>query len=192
EIRNPHHPSQFEISGFGFFRFRVSSFGFTLGLGFIRPLCRSVMLLLSNGDMTVAATASILVVEDDPNQFRLYAKVLKGYRLTCVVNGTAALKALEERLPDLIILDHVLSDGERGSEFLPRLKAMAAHVPVVIVSGTLDIQGKLNALQGPDSAHYLLEKPVRAAALTAVVEKALNQCGLGETVHALAPREPPE
>src|SRR5262249_60586660 len=40
-------------------------------------------------------------------------------------------------------------------------------------------------LQGPDSAHYLLEKPVRAAELTAVVEKALNQCGLGETVRAL-------
>jgi len=83
---------------------------------------------------------TILVVEDDPNQFRLYGKVLKGFRLTCVVNATAALKALEERLPDIIILDHVLAGGERGADFLPKLKELAAHVPIVIVSGTLDIR----------------------------------------------------
>jgi len=134
---------------------------------------------------TAAATASILVVEDDPNQFRLYGKVLKGYRLTCVVNASAAVKALEERLPDLIILDHVLAGGERGADFLPRLKEKAAHVPIIIVSGTLDIQGQLQALQGPRSAHYVLEKPVRAADLTALVEKALTDCGFGETVRAL-------
>jgi DNA-binding NtrC family response regulator len=134
---------------------------------------------------TPAATATILVVEDDPNQFRLYGKVLKGYRLTCVVNASAALKALQERLPDLIILDHVLADGERGTDFLPRLKEVAAHVPVIVVSGTLDIHEQLQALQGPRSAHYVLEKPVRAADLAALVEKALAECGFGETVRAL-------
>jgi DNA-binding NtrC family response regulator len=135
--------------------------------------------------MKTPACATILVIEDDPNQFRLYAKVLKGYRLTCVVNASAAFKALEESVPDLIILDHVLADGERGADFLPRLKETAAHVPVIVVSGTLDIQGQLKALQGPRSAHYVLEKPVRAADLTAVVEKALTECGFGETVRAL-------
>jgi DNA-binding NtrC family response regulator len=129
--------------------------------------------------------ASILIVEDDPNQLRLYAKVLRGYRLTCVVSASAALKSLEERAPDLILLDHILAGGEHGTDFLPRLKAMAAHVPIVIVSGTLDIQGKLNALQGPLSAHYVLEKPVRATELEVIVEKALTECGLGETVRAL-------
>ncbi len=135
--------------------------------------------------VSAPAIATILVVEDDPNQFRLYAKVLKGYRLTCVVNASAALKALEEHLPDLIILDHVLAGGERGTDFLPRLKEQAAHVPIIIVSGTLDIRGQLEALQGPCSAHYVLEKPVGAAELTALVEKALAQCGFGETVRAL-------
>jgi DNA-binding NtrC family response regulator len=135
--------------------------------------------------MPAAPTPTILVVEDDPNQFRLYGKVLKGYRLTCVVNATAALKALEERLPDIIILDHVLAGGERGADFLPKLKELAAHVPIVIVSGTLDIQGQLKALQGPHAAHYVLEKPVRAAELTAIIEKALAECGFGETVRAL-------
>jgi DNA-binding NtrC family response regulator len=134
---------------------------------------------------TMRGTATILVVEDDPNQFRLYARVLKGYRLTCVVNASAALKALEERLPDVIILDHVLTGGERGTDFLPRLKEKAAHVPIIIVSGTLDIHGQLQALQGARSAHYVLEKPIRATDLTATVEKALTECGFGEAVRAL-------
>jgi CheY-like chemotaxis protein len=81
--------------------------------------------------------ASILVVEDDPKQLRLYAKALHGYRLTCVSSGTAALAALAEARPDLILLDNILNEGERGLELLPRLKDAAAHVPVIIISGTL-------------------------------------------------------
>jgi DNA-binding NtrC family response regulator len=135
--------------------------------------------------MAARTTASILVIEDDPNQLRLYAKVLRGYRLTCVVSGSAAMQALQERAPDVIILDHILAGGERGAEYLPRLKEIAAHVPVIIVSGTLDIQGKLQTLQGPLHAHYVLEKPVSATELKATVEKALNECGLAETVREL-------
>ena len=131
------------------------------------------------------AMASILVIEDDPTQLRLYSKALRGYRLTCVANGTAALASLRESAPDLIILDHVLAEGERVTEFLPRLKTVAAHVPIIMISGTLDIQGKLKALQGPHSAHYVLEKPVDIDELEKTVEIALTECGLGETVRVL-------
>ena len=84
--------------------------------------------------------ASILLVEDDPKQLKLYAKALRGYRLTCVTTGTAALKALLETRPDLIILDNILDAGERGVDFLPRLKSAAAHVPIILISGTLKIR----------------------------------------------------
>lgn len=131
------------------------------------------------------STASILIVEDDPQQVRLYSKALRGYRLTCVASGTAALQAMQERLPDVIILDHVLAGGEKGADFIPRLKAAAAHVPILIVSGTLDIRGQLKALQGPSSAHYVIEKPVDLDELEATVQTALNECGLAETVRSL-------
>ena len=78
-----------------------------------------------------------------------------------------------------------MAGGERGTQFLPQLKEVAAHVPVIIVSGTLDIHAQLRALQGPRSAHYVLEKPVSAADLLATVEKALTECGFGEAVRAL-------
>lgn len=128
---------------------------------------------------------SILIVEDDPTQIRLYAQVLSRYRLTCVSTATAALAALQERVPDLIVLDHVLARGELGTAFLPQLKTVAAHVPVIVVSGTLDIAGQLNALQGPFSADYVIEKPVDIAQLERTVETALNECGWGETVRSL-------
>jgi DNA-binding NtrC family response regulator len=134
---------------------------------------------------TASFAGSILIVEDDPKQIRLYAQALNRYRLTCVSTGSAALEALKERVPDVIILDHVLARGELGTTFLPQLKTIAAHVPVIVVSGTLDIAGQLGALQGPLSADYVIEKPVDIAQLERTVEIALTECGLAETVRSL-------
>ena len=129
--------------------------------------------------------ASILIVEDDPKQLKLYGRALRGYSLTCVSSGSAALRVIAEAKPDLVILDNILDDGEKGMEFLPKLKSVAAHVPVIMISGTLQIREKLAALQGPRSAHYILEKPVDLDELDRTVEIALTECGLGETIAAL-------
>jgi len=142
--------------------------------------------------MTPPSTASLLIVEDEPKQLRHYAKALRRHRLTFAANGTAALDILRTTKPDLIILDQVLAGGELGTDFLPRLKAIAAHVPIIIISGTLDIHAQLAALQGANSAHYVLEKPVDLDELDATVEKALNECGLAEAVRLLKSLEQAE
>ena len=129
--------------------------------------------------------ASILIVEDDPKQLKLYGKALRGHRLTCVSSGRAALAAIAEARPDLIILDNILEGGDKGVEFLPQLKTVAAHVPVILISGTLKIREQLAALQGPRAAHYVLEKPVDLDEFDRTVQTALNDCGIGETVAAL-------
>ena len=136
--------------------------------------------------------ASILIIEDDPKQLRLYAQALSQYRLTCVSTGTAALEALAERVPDVILLDNILAGGEVGTSFLPRLKSVAAHVPIIVISGTLDIAGQLQALQGPSKAHYVIEKPVSIPVLEDTVRTALNECGLGEAVKVLRSLEQAE
>jgi DNA-binding NtrC family response regulator len=136
-------------------------------------------------DQTQRMNADILIIEDDPAQLRVYAKALRGYRLTCVSNASAALERIEQEVPDVILLDHVLAGGERGLDFLPRLKDAAAHVPIVFISGTLDIEGRLHALQGSRSAHFFLEKPLDLAQLRETVIEALDECGLDETVRAL-------
>ena len=134
---------------------------------------------------TETIMASILIVEDDPKQLKLYGKALRGYHLTCVSTITAALKVLDDAKPDLIILDNILAEGERGSERLPQLKAAAAHVPVIMISGTLGIRDQISVLQGPRGAHYVLEKPVDLNELDKTVEIALTECGFAETVAAL-------
>src|SRR5687768_2937950 len=93
--------------------------------------------------------ATLLVIEDDPDQVLLYRKALKRFRLLCADTGTAALKLVAEEIPDVIILDHILAEGERGTNWLPVLRRELAHVPIVLITGTLDIQNQLKALQGP-------------------------------------------
>lgn len=135
--------------------------------------------------MNPSAHGSILVVEDDPAQLRIYSRALRGHRLTCVSSGTAALEALTREMPDLIILDHILAEGEKGAEFLPKIKRAAAHVPVIVISGTLGLPSQLRLLQGPGAAHYVIEKPVDLDELDRTIAIALSDCGLAETVREL-------
>lgn len=145
--------------------------------------------------MTEEKMASILIVEDDPKQLKLYFKALRGYRLTCVSTGSIALESITETRPDLIILDNVLDACEKGAEFLPKLKAVAAQVPIIMISGTLEIREQLAALEGPRSPNYILEKPVDLDELDRIVETALAECGQDKTVavlHSLERAEKPQ
>jgi DNA-binding response OmpR family regulator len=56
------------------------------------------------------------------------------------------------------------------------------HVPVIIVSGVLEVDQQLRALQGPRRAHYCLPKPVDLRQLRRTVEEALRECGPAEVV----------
>jgi len=138
-----------------------------------------------SADSTQRWQATILAIEDDPKQLRLYTKSLAAYRVLTVTSGTEAMKLIAEEVPDVILLDHQLADGEKGTEFLPLIKSDFAHVPIILISGTLDIKGQLQALQGPYSAHYLIEKPVNIQVLRETVARALDECGLAETVRCI-------
>ena len=129
--------------------------------------------------------ATILVIEDDPDQVALYQKALRQFRIRSVTKASEGLAVLEDEIPDVIILDHVLAAGEKGAEFLPALKEKAGHVPIVLITGTLNVPGQLKALQGADSAHFLIEKPVDLTELREVIDKALDECGLAETVRSI-------
>lgn len=135
--------------------------------------------------MNVSISASILVIEDDPLQVKLYSQALAGYRLTCVSNITAAIRVLGKEIPDIILLDHVLEAGELGAKLLPRIKELAAHVPIVLVSGALGVEEQLEALQGPNHAAYVLKKPVDLQKLRETIKVALDECGFGEMVRSM-------
>src|SRR4051812_42832405 len=127
-------------------------------------------------------TPTLLIIEDDDFQYEIYEDALSRYELIRVTNGTEALNHIRNELPDLVVLDHVLANGELGLDFLPTLKELLPFVPIVIVSGALEVHQQLEALQGPRRAHYVLTKPVDMHALRRTVAAALKECGEKELV----------
>ena len=125
---------------------------------------------------------TILVIEDDDLQYEIYEEALAKYKLIRVTNGTAALALIPANPPDVLILDHVLSEGELGLDFLPEFKDLLPFVPIIIVSGALEVHQQMEALQGPRRAHYCLTKPVDIRGLKRTVETALKECGEREAV----------
>ena len=125
---------------------------------------------------------AILIVEDEDLQYEIYEEALAKYKLVRVKNGSEALAKITRQPPDVLILDHVLSEGELGLDFLPEFKELLPHVPIIIVSGALEVRQQLAALQGPRRAHYCLPKPVDVHELRRTVETALRECGETEVV----------
>jgi DNA-binding NtrC family response regulator len=127
-------------------------------------------------------TPVILIIEDDDLQYEIYEDALSKYTLVRVKTGSGALRQVPGARPDIIILDHVLGGGELGLDFLPELKDLLPHVPIIVVSGALEVHQMMNALQGPRRAHFCLTKPVDINELRRTIETALNECGETEVV----------
>jgi DNA-binding NtrC family response regulator len=124
----------------------------------------------------------ILIVEDDDLQYEIYEEALVKHTLARVKTGTEALALMAREPPDLLILDHVLAGGELGLDFLPEFKEVLPFVPIIVVSGALEVHQQIGALQGPRRAHYCLPKPVDIHELQDTVEIALAECGQREAV----------
>jgi DNA-binding NtrC family response regulator len=126
----------------------------------------------------------ILIIEDDDLQYEIYEEALAEYSLVRACSGREALAAISKSLPNLILLDHILAEGELGLDYLPELKELLPHVPVLIVSGALEVQQQINALQGPRRAHYCIAKPVDLDELKQKIKTALQECGEVEIVRS--------
>jgi len=125
---------------------------------------------------------SILIIEDDDLQYEIYEEALSDYTLFRAISGSDALRSISKQPPHLIILDHILGNGELGLDFLADLKDVLPHVPVVVVSGALEVHQQMHALQGPRRAHYCLTKPLDLNELARTLSIALKECGESEVV----------
>jgi len=128
------------------------------------------------------ASATILIIEDDDLQYEIYEDALASHRLVRAKSGSDALKLISKSRPDLLILDHILDEGEKGLDFLPQFKELLPFVPIIIVSGALEVRQQMAALQGPRRAHYCLPKPVDVRELARTAATALAECGQAEAV----------
>jgi DNA-binding NtrC family response regulator len=125
---------------------------------------------------------TLLIIEDDDLQYEIYEETLSDYTLIRAKSGSEALARIPNSRPDILILDHVLDAGERGLDFLPEFKELLPYVPIIVVSGALEVRQQMAALQGPRRAHYCLPKPVDVRELKRTVATALTECGQKEVV----------
>ena len=87
--------------------------------------------------------AHILIIEDDDLQYEIYEETLGQYRLTRATKCSDALRNLPGDPPNLLILDHVLAEGELGLDFLPEFKELLPYVPIIVVSGALEVRQQM-------------------------------------------------
>jgi DNA-binding NtrC family response regulator len=138
----------------------------------------------------------ILIVDDEPDIRNLVKEILEdeGYAVTAAEDGRAARKALQERRPDLIMLDiwmpdvdgiTLLKEWGEDEEGLP--------CPVIMMSGHGTVETAVEATR--HGAYDFLEKPLSLAKLLLTVERALEaeqlkQENVGLRRHVQAVHEP--
>jgi DNA-binding response OmpR family regulator len=111
----------------------------------------------------------ILIVEDDVDLRRMFRTTLSmaGYDVEDAGDGVEALRIVENRLPDLIVLDLVLRalDGVSVQQELAS-RALTRQIPVVIVTGSTINTGALDVA-------CVLHKPVMPDELVKTVKQCL-------------------
>jgi len=118
---------------------------------------------------------SILVIDDEPNNFDVIESLLSGqsYDLQYAYSGKEAIASLEAFQPDLILLDVMMPDMD-GIEVCQRIKALPLWraTPIIMVtalSAKEDLERCLNA-----GADDFISKPVNALELRARINSMLR------------------
>jgi len=118
-----------------------------------------------------ASTASVLVIDDDPDVRGFIAGALEeqGYRVRSASDGNGGLAEIARDPPDLVILDFIMP-GLSGAEVATQILEQQPGLPILFVSGYSETEAvKSVAPQAP-----LLTKPFRAEALDKAVRSALT------------------
>ncbi len=118
-----------------------------------------------------------LIVDDEASIRASLKGVLKdeGYEVLEADGGHAALAAVAEHEPDVVLLDIWMPEMD-GLETLQRLKAIQPNLPIVIMSGHGTIETAVKATKL--GAHDFVEKPLSIEKVTLALQNALTQSRL--------------
>jgi len=116
----------------------------------------------------------VMVVEDDAGLREALADTLElnGYAVRLCADAEAALRALEQGLPGLLLSD-VQMPGADGHALLQAVKARHPDLPVVLMTAYGQIEKAVKAMQ--DGAADYLPKPFEPDRLLAVVARYYRQ-----------------
>jgi two-component system nitrogen regulation response regulator NtrX len=123
--------------------------------------------------------ADILIVDDEADIRELIAGILQdeGFETRLARNSDAALAALADRRPSLVVLDIWLQGSKLdGLDLLSVMRERHPELAVVIISGHGNIETAVSAIKR--GAYDYIEKPFNADRLLLVVGRALEAARL--------------
>lgn len=124
------------------------------------------------------ARRTVLVADDDAMTRQVLATVLdlEEFEVVLAEDGEQALALLRERLPDAVVLDHMMP-GLSGMEVLARLRAddATAGLPVVLLTAAQSSSLPGDPVDEGAQAH--LEKPFSPLHLIEVLESIMGGRG---------------
>jgi two-component system nitrogen regulation response regulator NtrX len=130
--------------------------------------------------------SEILIVDDEEDIRDLIAGILRdeGYETRVAGDSDAALSAVRQRRPQLIVLDIWLQGSKLdGIQVLDTLKREQPDLPVVMISGHGTIETAVASIK--KGAYDFIEKPFKADRLIHVVSRALEAARLRREVQEL-------
>ena len=95
-------------------------------------------------------SADILIVDDESDIRLLVADILADEGFDCRTAGDSrsAFNAIEERRPNLLILDIWLEDSDAdGMEILKRVHAEHSSIPIIMISGHGNVETAVSAIK---------------------------------------------
>jgi DNA-binding response OmpR family regulator len=124
------------------------------------------------------ASATILVIEDDPDIRGLVVALLRraGMRATEAADGRAGVRAFFEQRPDLVVLDIGLPELD-GWQVLGRIRDLS-EAPVLMLTAEGEQVQKVRGLEG--GADDYVTKPFGGEELVARVQALLRRSSRGE------------
>ena len=117
----------------------------------------------------------ILIVEDEESLLKLESILLttKGFHVQGVTTGVAALKAVTENPPDLVLLDIMLPEMD-GFEVCQQIKdsPQTRHIPVILLTAKKSPEDMARGKQV--GADLYITKPFKSSMVIASIERLLN------------------
>lgn len=141
----------------------------------------------AQGPDETRASASIIIVEDDPVVSLTLRRTLEsaGYKIAEVLASASDVHAACVRHhPDLLLVDIMLADGDDGIQLVQRLRDAVAKMAVVFVSGKTDRETFARAAEVAPEGYVV--KPFTPAQLLAAVDIALGSPQPGAPTVSLA------
>ena len=124
-------------------------------------------------------STEILIVDDNADIRNILNELIidAGYKTRVAANYNQALAEIDNKLPDVAILDVKLDKGDNdGIELLSHIKSKNKDIPVIIISGHANIEMAVKSLQ--HGAFEFIEKPFDQNRLLNFISRAVENYNL--------------